>query len=587
MRDKIKRINITDKVLIIILILATIFRIWLAIKIPLYAQAGADFDDFLYTKYAVSHIKGDWLGEFEVKTLAKGASFSIFIAATYLSGIPYSVALISVYILASIIFIIAIRKYINNKWFLCILYLMLLFSPVMFHIENTQKIYRGGLIVAFSLLTIGSIIGLFGTKNGSRKDALKWSLLSGFSLSFFWFIKEDSIWIMPFVLGVIGSIIIYYIIKRKTIKNIISRSIIVTLPIIILLLSNITYCTINYLKYGEYTVTDRNGTYFKNVINDLLLIKDEKKDNIWITKNMMYKAIEVSPTLKTIEKEIDNMYVNSWALVDGGEIEGDIIFWIIKETVNDAGVYSNGGKYVNDFYKKIHEELKTAFEEGKLEKNEAIYLSPVANGFKLNEFKYFYDTTKEAIPMLITYDRNETSVNVATGDLNKIILMQNLANSYVILPNTDESLLKPFYYVVSIANIIVNIYQKTGVLVFGLGILGLIVLVIRTIIELARKNYKNLEISLIVLYLIATAFVLLFGVEWFCNAFGNSSILGHIYNYTCGIIPIMQILEIIGIYYLCQSIYMIATHKKNKTTEVKTLEDSYNKNEKIESTSNS
>ena len=85
---KIKEFVIKNKIFSILLFILTIFRIYLAVKIPLFIQADALYDDFLFIKYADSLLHGNWLGDYGYTTLAKSPSFSIFIAFTSLLGIP-------------------------------------------------------------------------------------------------------------------------------------------------------------------------------------------------------------------------------------------------------------------------------------------------------------------------------------------------------------------------------------------------------------------------------------------------------------------------------------------------------------------
>ena len=110
-----------NKVLFSILVIATFIRIYMAVKTPLFIQADADYDDFLFIKYALSILRGEWLGPFSVVTLAKGCSFSLFIVGSYLLGIPYSLSLILIYIFAISVFIIAFKKLIKNKYMLSFL----------------------------------------------------------------------------------------------------------------------------------------------------------------------------------------------------------------------------------------------------------------------------------------------------------------------------------------------------------------------------------------------------------------------------------------------------------------------------------
>ena len=546
------------------LIILTILRVYMAMQIPLFAQAGADYDDFLMIKYADSILTGNWLGPFGLRTLAKGVSFSLFIVITYLLHIPYSLALILVYIGAILIFIQAIKKLIPNCCFLVCMYLVLLFSPVMLHVENTQKIYRGGLIVACALLIVGAMIGLYTRRYEKRSTLVKWSLLAGISLSFFWFLKEDSIWILPFVIGAMLIIIIDICQHKPKIDKIRSKIIITILPVILLVFANLGYCLTNYLHYGVFTVTDRTGTYFTDMIHELLLIEDEQDiKNVWITKDMMYQAIEVSPTLQSIEEEIDDMYEHSWALKDNGEIEGDLIYWSLKEAVDDAGIYDQGAVAVNEFYHQITKELQTAFKEKRLKEEQAIFLSSVAKGLTEDAIDYYAKITPAAIDTLVAYRENELSVYAATGPREDIALMQRLTNSTVVWPDELTEMTKSTTGVISLANSLAGIYQTTGWCLFILGCVGFVLLTIRMIRSITQKTYKEVSLWLITLGLFGTMLVLFIGVTWFCSFFDFTT-LRYIYNYGCGLISLLQIFEIIGIYVVVQSIIMLWKNKRDR-----------------------
>lgn len=544
MKDFIKN----NKILALILFVLTLFRIYLAVKIPLLIQADAAYDDFLFIKYANNILHGSWLGSFDNVTLAKSPGFSIFIAINALLGLPYSFSIIMIYIVVILIFLKAIKLKISNKYFLTVLYIFLLFSPAMFHIENTQKIYRGGLLISFSLLVIASIIGLYIRRRASKKTMFKWSLLLSFSLSFFWFIKEDSIWILPFVITAIIILIIDYI-KNKKIDNLFKRICISILPFFVLIISNVIICTTNYIKYGVYTISDRTGSNFKNFISDIVKIEDKSNKNmdIWITKKMMYKAVNSSKTLKTIKPEIDDMYSNSWALLENGEIPGDIIDWTLKEAIDKAGIYKKGGKYTNDFYGKIHDELQESFENGKLKEKKGVRLSSMAPAWGDKEFEYLKEITPKSLLMHVTYSENQTGIYKATGLQENIILCNYLTNSSFVWNDVNNSHIGYYKPVITITNKIVLLYQKTGLFISILGLIGIIIMFVKSVIEFINKNFENLTMFLVTLGILLTCFVNLIGVEWFCSWCRD---LRHIYNYTCSIVPLIQILEILGIYYL-------------------------------------
>lgn len=513
-----------SKILLSLAVILTLFRIFLALKLPLFLQADAFYDDFLFIKYA-----------------------------NYLAGIPYSLTLILIYIFSVFLFIISIKKLINSKFFLFFTYIFLLFSPIMFHVENVQKVYRGGLIVSFVLIIISSIIGIYTRVESEKKDLKLYIILCSISLSFFWFLKEDSIWILPFVVGGIFLSIIK-VIKNNNIKN--KRIFVLLLPLIILFLSINVYKSINYIKYKEFAITDRNGTYFKKVIGDLIKIEDEKKDgNVWITKNNLNKAYEVSPTLSKIKDEMGKKYDSAWADYNG-EIRGDLIFWVLKEAVDEEGIYKNGGKSVNEFYKNVYEELENAYKTGKLKKDNYYYVSNVVGGINSKEINDYKTLLKKSKNMVITYRENETGLYESTGSVDNLALFNEITGSLFIMPNSNIKVYKPSKYVVSFINKITLLYQNTGKILYYIFIIELSVLFIKNIF-IKKKNDNDISVNLIMLGLFVNILVLFFATTFFCRFLS----LRKIYDYVSALIPLLEILECISLYYLIKQLFSIKIRK--------------------------
>ena len=536
--EKIKK----NKILLL-LVIFTMFRVFLAMKIPLSLQADAGYDDYLLVNYATELLKFNWLGDYSFVTLAKGCSFSIFLAINYILGIPYSFALITTYIASILFFVYTIKNWINNKYFLSFLYLFLLYSPVMFHSENAIKVYRGGIIVSFALFVVAGVMGIYGNVNKSKKKLLLYSILSGLTLSFFWFIKEDSIWILPFVLG--GSFLSFIKLNNK--KNY-RRIALVLFPIIFLILSINIYKSINYVKYGEFAVTDRNNTYFKAIMGDLISIEDKSlKENIWVSKKMFNKAYKYSPTLKKVEKEMDNRYKNI-----GGEVPGDIVFWIFKEAASESGIYSKDGKYTNDFYKKVHEELTTAFESGDLKRNKEFKISNTAKGITKKEVPGYISWMNESKNNLINYSSNEVGIFGSSGDIKRLSRFNQLTMSQIILPGIETQNLKFQLYFSNIANKIVDFYKLTGKYLFYIFVFEFIIYTIRTIVLLIKKKIdeNDLELYLIILGIVVISLILFFGVTFFSRFLSQRKV----YDYLAGMIPFLEFLEIISCYALINQI---------------------------------
>ena len=126
------------------LALLTGIRFYLGIKTPVYLQADAAMDDFLYIQYAAHILEGKWLGDFSSLVLLKTASPAVLLAVNYVLGISYPVFLAIGYILAASLFSLAMCRLTGSRKLGMALYVFLLYSPGMFHEENVQKVYRGG-----------------------------------------------------------------------------------------------------------------------------------------------------------------------------------------------------------------------------------------------------------------------------------------------------------------------------------------------------------------------------------------------------------------------------------------------------------
>ena len=103
-----------------IVILLTLLRIGLMLKLPFYAIGNAKYDDFLLLDYAKSIANGAWLGDYGRLTLVKGISFSLFILLCKYLFMPYSLGLVLFYIGAALVFCIAIKYIIKKKEILAI-----------------------------------------------------------------------------------------------------------------------------------------------------------------------------------------------------------------------------------------------------------------------------------------------------------------------------------------------------------------------------------------------------------------------------------------------------------------------------------
>ncbi|MBQ9406328.1 MAG: hypothetical protein IJU37_06260 [Desulfovibrio sp.] len=534
--------------LLALLAIASAGRIFLAMKLPLFMQdAGAD--DYLMARYAGTLMAGEWLGDFEQFTLVKVISFPLFLAGSFLLGIPYPLALILFYLSACALLSWVMGRVVSAPRWGALLYLFLLYSPVMLHQENVQKIYRGGCLTAASMLVIAAFIGLFFAR-GSR-SLRYWSLLASLSLPFFYFIKEDGFWLVPFCLGA-SLLAIVFAWHEQGRENLGRIALLSLLPFVALGLCHTLYCGLNWKYYGAWTVTDRSGTHFRPAAHDLLSIDvGEPNPDVWVSREAFRQAMESSPSLAIFREALGGVYAHSGYVWPDGELHGDFYIWGLRQAVADKGWYAGGYRRVDAIYASIHEELSAAFRDGRLKKKQVFYLSPVTQGIGLCDWVYFRDTFGEHLDVMACYRENAIEVAAAWGDKNHIQELSALTMSPAIWPetsgNAETDIQQRF---VDLGNSITYIYSVTGKACLLLGALGLLALLVRVPSAWRKGDAMPLQLLLTMLGLFLSGAALFLGVQWFSRFLGYKKF----YDYIACVIPIMQVLELTGCYFLWQSL---------------------------------
>lgn len=541
----------SHRAILIILIFLTLFRIWLGFHTPTLLQADAIYDDTLYVNYSTSILGGHYLGPFSEFTFLKTISPSLLLCLIFLLGIPYSVFLTLGFTVAVIVFVYAFYQLTKSRKLSVVLYPFLLYSPVMFHEENVQKIYRGGFIVIFSLLVLAAIIGIYAMvkhRTLHRRSLYRWLILACISLPIFYYLKEDSIWIMPFVtLGLVISAIHLWKRHHHPARP---HPLILFLPLVILVVISFGYKTLNYISYGEFAVTDRSGTNFSKVLNDLLKVDSGKTTNlsVWVSRDMIKTAAEHSDTLAHLMPHIQKSW-DSW-FGQGNEAHGDFYIWAFRSAVVDAGIYQQtSGNEVENYYAQIHQELQSAYDSGELSATSGrIYVSSVTRGYTIDElFSYLPEHFGQALSDATSYRHNITTTQPSTGSTEALTNMSILTNSAFYQNGTAGPYTKFDTLIAKIDNYITKVYQKTGPITAILGISGLIFTGLTIVILRFKHRKANIlpsGLPLIVVGLLGSALILILAVVWFCNFLSDRKV----YDYIAAAIPLLQVVYLIGIY---------------------------------------
>ena len=517
-----KKTKILDYIWLLIAVGAAILRIGMMMRAPIYALANYKHDDLLLVTLAQHLQEGEWLGPYNNLTLVKGISFPVFLALCNRFCIPYLFGMGLFYTGAVILFVTAVREQISNRWVQLGIYLFLLYSPAMLSVDAQQRVYNCALVPGAILLVFAGVLGVFFRRHRAWKTVLVWSCFLGFVFPFFWHLRNDTMWMLPFVLTGTGISIFCIIKKNGFHKGTAVKSLICLIPVLTLVFSNLMIAGINQKHYGLFVVNDRSGSSEAEFISRLMEM-DEKSENpnVWVSQKAMKKAVEVSPALQEIQPQIEEMFQSGWA--SGGEIVGDIVVWAFRDAMEAAGYYQGNAPETEAFYKRATAELDQAYEDGRLHKDGLLHLSALSKGISWKDVPTLVKRIKSSFLAAVNARYAEVQLKKASGNRDQIRYFEAMTGANALYPD-GKTVDSEYYQTLRVAGIsqkIIHIYQAVGWALFLLSAIVFGFFAYRMIGEIRKKQYEIWNLWLIVSGILLTVLIFWFIVNWFTTFLGS------------------------------------------------------------------
>jgi len=302
-----------------------------------------------------------------------------------------------------------IKPLIPNRWWRLLLFSFLVYCPASLPSIMVLRVYREYVYLSLLVFIVAFSIGLFLRIQEKLLTVFLWALGLGLSMGAFLIAREEGIWIYPALL-ILFSICIFLVWKKKLNRKWL-RSCLILLPILLWYIPTIIVSATNYQNYDFWGTSEQLDPDFNRVLNTLARIKTSTwSPHVHIPQEAFQKAYQVSPTLKILQKYIDNL-TPGWLMISNdayglepdwykqqypgetSEIGSGHSLWLLRDAVFNAGYYSSG-KFPHALYKQIADELESACIEGRLDCNASISL-PFIGNFDQRElplfFRYFAD----------------------------------------------------------------------------------------------------------------------------------------------------------------------------------------------------
>ncbi len=432
------------QILFFFLFAMTAVRIALFTRAPFYLLGDSAYDDYYQVNTAASILKGEWLGEYSFITLTKGISYPLFLAAANVLGISYPVLLGLFYAFSSFLFCRVLAKQEPRMEVLALFYLFLLFNPAGFIHHITYRLYRNSLSYPSVILVTACVLGSYYTRHNSWKKQLPWLIGTGLSFSFFQYLREDSVWLLPLIICslILNGVSVW---MKEPKRRPVTRIAALILPLIIIFTTKTIQQAVNQNLYGMWIVNDRSEGNFAKLTGNMMKLQPEgeRDPKSWIQRDVYANVVDHCPSLKQNADVYLGRY-DSWAsLVEeirGQELvnaSGDLAVWGFREALEQLGYYENAAK-ADQFCGQVNEELLEAVREGDLAFDNAIHLTTLSPGFDLSELPGLAGKTVRNIGTLISYENGYARIECSTGDPAHVEEMKQLSGVNMIRGNDYE-----------------------------------------------------------------------------------------------------------------------------------------------------
>lgn len=527
--------------LVIILLLLLILKIIIVQVQPTNAKYSMIYDDQLMIEQANSIISGEWLGEYNSKTLTKGVFTPLAMALIYILNIPFLIGKEIFYGLACIIFILIIRKKIKSEIALVFIYAIILLNPVEYS-SQLCRAYRDGIYMSLILLLTSFLIGIFLNRKESIKRQIKYFIGLGITFSATYLCREETIWLLPFILVITIATIIPNYLNKKILLYII--------PIMITIISVNIICVLNYKYYGIYTLNQYWGNAFTSAYGALLRVKpEEEKQRVPITRETMNRLYELSPKFAELKDFLEGEEGDNWrniGITIEGELTGAYVQWALMDAVESLGYYENASK-AEQYYTDLAKEINQLCDEGLIESRTGKIQSNSYN-FGLDEII----TSITKMPEIIQYQYSLEDVTMMVGNSSGIIGMDLSNEKEMFEKITRQPIVTIGHYLknnnnmkIELIKIIKKSYEFINPYLFYISILLMIVFILVNIKKL-KDIYEELVIliTLAVIYL-SRIFIITFTKEIMFEEALNTSYLACIYEiqYLFGVILIVFLVK--------------------------------------------
>jgi hypothetical protein len=417
-----------------------LFKLWLVSAQGIFALGGADHDDELFINLAHSLLHGQWLGHYTEFTLMKGPMYSIFIACTYLLGVPLFTAQHLLYAAGCALTVWAFRPLISSRWVRFGLFVALLFNPVTYEGSVHMRVLRQDILPGLVLLIVAGFTGLYARHAGPKRSLLFWALLAGTALPAFWLTREEGVWLLP-CFGLLWAAAGLAVWRNRVVDRR-ERLALVALPAVLWAVGLGLVSWLNLHCYGTFTTCEFKQADFKAAFGALLRVEPQQwRPYIAVPREARERLYAVSPAFAELRPLLEGKLGEDWAqdsqwlthiLPKEHEIAVGWFMWALRDAVFSTG-HAHSGAEAMAFYAKIAREINDACDSGKVKAGprRSGFLPPLRHEY----LRPFYYGAQRSALLFFSFDQMTVASAPSIGTPEQLARFAHLTHGFLNPPS--------------------------------------------------------------------------------------------------------------------------------------------------------
>lgn len=346
--------------------------LWLRGAFPIHAIGVAVHDDALFVRLAASIGEGRWLGEYDNLTHAKGAAYSIFLAASRGIGLPLKLSEHLLYLLSALALSLVAGRILRSRWACLCTFALLAFIPTAWNPDVGGRVVREGLYVSLSLLLLAlAAHGFLPTGSRARGEPSRgrWFSLASLGLvaGVYWLTREEGAWLVP-ALAIIVAYGLWWQVRARRPWREVARML--ALPALPAALVIGAVNAVNYAHYGVFRNNDFRSTDFQAAYGALSRIRhDQWQRYVVFPADARARAYRFSAAARELQPYFEGPAAGHWreigcthaGLSPCPEILSSVFMWALRDAAAAAGHYRSA-REARAFFRRLAAEIDLACE---------------------------------------------------------------------------------------------------------------------------------------------------------------------------------------------------------------------------------